>query len=244
MDSSAAPRVRPPPLSLLAIEPVRGLFTLAAATFRAHCERVGDGHPVVVFPGLGAGPWTTRPLRRFLIDAGFDARCWGRGMNMGPERDFDGWIDILEADVRRWHADSGRKVSLVGWSLGGIYARELGKRAPACVRQVLTLGTPFAAILGATRAERLYRLLNRNAAPLTAELEARLRPTPPVPTTSIYSKSDGIVGWRGCIEQAGALSESIEVRSSHMGLGTDPQVLRIVANRLAQPEGDWRPRTT
>jgi hypothetical protein len=241
MTSTDALQIRPPPLSLLAMEPVRALFNFAAAKFSARGERVGDGHPVVVFPGLGAGPFTTSVLRSFLAESGFVVHCWGRGMNIGPEVEFDRWIATLEGDLRRWHADSGRKVSLVGWSLGGIYARELGKRAPECVRQVITLGTPFAAIRGATRAERLYRLLNRNAAPLTAELEARLRPTPPVPTTSIYSKSDGIVCWRGCIEQPTDLSESVEVRCSHMGLGTHPGVLRIVVNRLAQPEGSWRP---
>jgi pimeloyl-ACP methyl ester carboxylesterase len=220
---------------------VRALFDFAAAKFSARAEPVGDGHPVVVFPGLGGAPFTTSHLRRFLTDAGFTAHCWGRGVNTGPEGDFDGWLDALEADVRRWHADSGRKVSLLGWSLGGIYARELAKRAPECVRQVITLGTPFAAMRGATRAEGLYKLLNGNAAPLTDALEARLRAAPPVPTTSIYSKSDGVVCWRGCIEQRTPAAENVEVAASHLGMVTHPDVLRIVVNRLAQPEGRWRP---
>jgi len=230
-----------PPLSLLAMEPVRALFDFAAARFGARAEAVGDGHPVVVFPGLGGAPFTTGHLRRFLTDSGFTAHCWGRGVNTGPEGDFDRWLDALEDDVRRWHADSGRKVSLVGWSLGGIYARELAKRAPDSVRQVITLGTPFAAMRGATHAEGIYKLLNGNPAELTDELQARLRATPPVPTTSVYSKSDGVVCWQGCIEQRTPLAESVEVAASHLGMVTHPDVLRIVVDRLAQAEGRWRP---
>ena len=230
-----------PPLSLLAMEPVRALFDFAAGKFSARAEPVGDGHPVVVFPGLGGAPFTTGHLRRFLSEAGFAAHCWGRGVNTGPEGDFDRWLDPLEADVRRWHADSGRKVSLVGWSLGGIYARELARRAPDAVRQVITLGTPFAAMRGATHAEGLYQLLNGGAAQLSDALAARLRMTPPVPTTSVYSKSDGVVCWRGCIEQRTPLAESVQVDASHLGMVTHPDVLRIVVNRLAQPEGQWRP---
>lgn len=230
-----------PPLSLLAMEPLRALFDFAAAKFSAAAPSVGDGHPVVVFPGLGGAPFTTSHLRRFLADAGFSAHCWGRGVNTGPEGDFDAWLAGLEDDLRQRHAQAGRKVSLVGWSLGGIYARELAKRAPECVRQVITLGTPFASMRGATHAETLYKLLNGDTSRLTPELQARLRACPPVPTTSVYSKSDGVVCWRGCIEQRTPLSESVEVGASHLGMATHPDVLRIVVDRLAQPEGQWRP---
>ncbi|MGZ5848336.1 MAG: esterase/lipase family protein [Ramlibacter sp.] len=233
--------LRAPPLSLLAMEPLRALFDFASAKFAAQPLPVGDGHPVVVVPGLGGAPFTTAHLRRFLGDAGFTAHCWGRGVNTGPDADFDAWLDGLEVDVRRWHAESGRKVSLVGWSLGGIYARELAKRAPDCVRQVITLGTPFASMRGATHAEAFYKLLHGDAAQLTPAMEERLRATPPVPTTSIYSKTDGVVSWRGCIERRSPLAESVEVGASHLGMATHPEVLRIVADRLAQPEGRWRP---
>ena len=223
------------------MEPVRALFDFASSKFSARAQAVGDGHPVVVFPGFGGAPFTTAHLRRSLADAGFAAHCWGRGVNTGPEGDLDRWLDGLEADLRRWRAQSGRKVSLVGWSLGGIYARELARRAPRSVRQVITLGTPFASMRGATHAEALYKLLNGDTARLTPELEARLRTCPPVPTTSVYSKTDGVVCWRGCIEQRTPLSESVEVDASHLGMATHPDVLRIVVNRLAQPEGQWRP---
>jgi hypothetical protein len=232
---------RAPPLTLLAVEPLRAVFDFCAAKFGAAAVPVGDGHPVVVFPGLGGAPFTTSHLRRFLTASGFGSQCWGRGVNTGPEGDFDAWLDGLEADVRRCHADTGRKVSLVGWSLGGVYAREIAKRCPECVRQVITLGTPFASMRGATHAETLYKLLNGDVSQLTPDMERRLRTCPPVPTTSIYSKTDGVVCWRGCIEKKGAQSESVEVTASHLGMVTHPEVLRIIANRLAQPEGRWRP---
>lgn len=232
---------QPPPLSLLATEPVRALFDFCASKFVTRAVPVGDGHPVVVFPGLGGAPFTTSHLRRFLTDCGFTAHCWGRGVNTGPDGDFDAWLGELEADVRSRHAEGGQKVSLVGWSLGGIYARELAKRCPGSVRQVITLGTPFASMRGATHAETVYKLLNRGSDQLTPELEARLRECPPVPTTSVYSKSDGVVCWRGCIEKRSARSESVEVSASHLGMVTHPDVLRVIADRLAQPEGQWRP---
>ncbi|TFZ02252.1 alpha/beta hydrolase [Ramlibacter henchirensis] len=231
-----------PPLALLAMEPLRAMFDFAASRLAfAPAQQIGDGHPVVVFPGLGGAPFTTSHLRSFLSGCGFTAHCWGRGVNTGPEGDFDDWLDGLEADVRRWHAQSGRKVSLVGWSLGGIYARELAKRCPESVRQVITLGTPFASLRGSTHAETLYKFLHGDVAQLTPALDARLRECPPVPTTSVYSKTDGVVCWRGCIERKSALSESVEVEASHLGMATHPEVLRIVADRLAQPEGQWRP---
>ena len=138
---------------------------------------------------------------------------------------------------------SGRKVSLVGWSLGGVYAREIAKLRPAAVRQVITLGTPFASLGKATHAVGIYKLLNGDgqASPLTPALQARLRERPPVPTTSIYSKSDGVVCWRSCIEKTSAKSESIEVQAGHLGMVSRPEVLRIIVDRLALPEGRWRP---
>jgi hypothetical protein len=232
--------VHAPPISLLVMEPLRALFDYCAA--RVGCEPlpVGDGHPVVVYPGLAGGALSTSHLRRFLSESGFTVHDWEGGVNTGPGGIFDEWLGGLEQRVRRLHRAHGCKASLVGWSLGGVYAREIAKRCPECVRQVITLGTPFGALRGGNHAGTVYKLLNRDTSQLTPELEARLRECPPVPTTSIYSKTDGIVSWRGCIEKKSANSESVEVTASHLGMGTHPQVLRIVANRLAQPEGRWR----
>jgi hypothetical protein len=222
------------------MEPLRALLDYCAA--RVGCEPlpVGDGHPVVVYPGLAGGALTTSHLRRFLSDSGFTVHDWEGGVNTGPSGIFDDWLHALEQRVRDLHRAHGRKASLIGWSLGGVYAREIAKRCPECVRQVITLGTPFGSLGEGNRAGTVYKLLNREQSHLTPELEARLRECPPVPTTSIFSKTDGIVSWRGCIERKSESSESVEVSASHLGMGTHPQVLRIVANRLAQPEGRWR----
>jgi predicted alpha/beta hydrolase family esterase len=239
---TASTTFRAPPLTLLATEPLRALFDFCAARLAAQAHPVGDGHPVIVFPGLGGAPFTTSQLRKHLSASGFDARCWGRGVNTGPEGALEQWLAALVEDVQRTRDEAGRTVSLVGWSLGGVYAREIAKLAPDSVRQVVTLGTPFAAMGGgSTHAETIYRLLGGDTSRLTPELQARLRETPPVPTTAVFSKSDGVVSWRGCIEKRTPWSESVEVSASHLGMVTHPDVLRIVANRLSQPEGRWRP---
>jgi alpha-beta hydrolase superfamily lysophospholipase len=234
--------LRAPPLSLLFAEPFRAIFDALASHVAAHPTPVGDGHPVIVYPGLGAGAMNTSQLRIFLGRAGFDVSDWGSGVNIGHEGEFDDWIDPLVANVRSLQErHGGRKVSLIGWSLGGIFAREIARRAPDAVRTVITLATPFASLGDGNHAGTIYKLLNGDAARFTPELEARLRESLPVPTTSVYSKSDGIVCWRGCIQKRSALSESVEVDASHLGMISHPDVLRIVADRLAQPEGRWKP---
>jgi pimeloyl-ACP methyl ester carboxylesterase len=234
--------LRAPPLALLLAEPLRAMLDALGAHLTAHPRPIGDGHPVIVYPGLGAGSINTRAMRTFLRHAGFDANDWGGGVNIGHEGEFDQWLDGLATSVRALQdRHDGRKVSLVGWSLGGIFAREVAKHAPDAVRTVVTLGTPFSALGDSTRAGALYKMLNGDAGQFEPGIEARLRESPPVPTTSIYSKSDGIVNWRGCIERRSASTESVEVDASHLGMATHPAVLRIVANRLAQAEGRWRP---
>ena len=140
-------------------------------------------------------------------------------------------------ELRKRHR---KKVSLVGWSLGGLYARELAKLAPRDVRLVITLGTPFTGHPKATNAWRLYEFVagHKIGAP---EMHEPLRAPPPVPTTSIFSRTDGIVAWPCCIEKEGARVENIEVESSHFGMGLNPAVLYAIADRLAQPVGKWRP---
>jgi triacylglycerol esterase/lipase EstA (alpha/beta hydrolase family) len=237
----AIPAFRAPSLGLLATEPLRAALDYCASRVASMPKARGDGHPVVVYPGLGGGAITTSHLRTFLKDCGWTVHDWEGGVNTGPEGVFDEWLAALDDRVRHLHALHGRKVSLIGWSLGGVYAREIAKRCPESVRQVITLGTPFGALGHANHAGAVFRILNRDRAHLAPDLESRIRECPPVPTTSIYSKSDGIVCWQGCVEKKGPASESVEVHASHLGMVTNPQVLRVVADRLAQPEGKWRP---
>lgn len=229
-----------PSLGLLATEPLRAALDFCSARLRALPRVEGDGHPVVVYPGLGAGAFTTSQLRRHLQDSNFTVYDWALGVNTGPDGAFDDWLQALVQRVRELQREHRRKVSLVGWSLGGIYAREIAKCAPQSVRQVVTLGTPFAAMAGANHAGTLFKLLGGDTSQLTGALLARLRARPPVPTTSIYSESDGVVCWRGCLEKRCRDVENVAVSASHLGMPTHPEVLRVVADRLAQREGKWR----
>lgn len=201
----------------------------------------GDGHPVLVFPGLAASDLSTAPLRRYLRDRGYDARAWDLGRNVGPG---NGVIEACTAKIRELHATSGRKVSLIGWSLGGIYAREAAKLVPNDVRSVITLGTPFSGHPRATNAWRIYELASGERVDARADT-FDLKTAPPVPTTSIYSRTDGIVAWQCSVQAPGqGQTENIEVQASHVGLGVNPAVLYAVADRLALPEGQWVPFDT
>jgi pimeloyl-ACP methyl ester carboxylesterase len=203
----------------------------------------GDGHRVIVYPGLSAGDLSTRPLRAFLDDLGYHTDGWHLGLNLGPR---DGVIAALRAQLHDAHAASGRKVSLIGWSLGGIYARELAKLEPQRVRAVITLGTPFAGHPRTTHAWRLYELLSGESADGHLKY-GPLHDAPPVPTTSLYSRSDGVVAWRSSIQPPCAdnpNTENIEVVASHFGIGLNPFAWYAVADRLALPEGLWRPFET
>src|SRR5258705_12587411 len=199
----------------------------------------GDGHPVLVLPGLVASDTSTRPLRSFLKDRGYAVSGWRQGRNLGLR---DGVQDSMVDLLRELNDTHGRKVSLVGWSLGGIYARQLAKMMPDRVRGVITLGSPFAAGPKATNAWRVYEMASgRRADEEDSRFGGALSGTPPVPTTAIFSRTDGICAWQGCMEKATATSESIEVESSHCGMGHNPAAVYAVADRLAQPEGKWAP---
>jgi pimeloyl-ACP methyl ester carboxylesterase len=201
----------------------------------------GDGHPVIVFPGLLASDSSTKPLRIFLEGRGYNVCGWGCGWNRGL-RDGDGLQEQMLDLIEKQYSRHARKVSLVGWSLGGIYARQLAKILPDKVRCVVTLGSPFAGSPRSTHAWRTYEWASGQSAEQSPpEFAGSLVEPPPVPTTAIFSRSDGICAWQGCVEETRSISESIEVHGSHCGMGFNPFALYAVADRLAQPEHNWRP---
>ena len=231
-----------PAIALLASEPARAFLDLVASHAPQAATARGDGHRVIVYPGLGASAWTTWRLRSSLDAAGFSTADWGFGLNRGPRGSLQKYLERLGAAVESESERDGRKVSLVGWSLGGIFAREIARVVPHAVRQVITLGSPFAAEADATHAGWLYRLLSGAEPPQSRRQLRDLRRPVPVPSSSIYSKSDGIVPWQGCLQKEGTLAENIEMPGvSHLGMGTHRAVLALVAERLAQPEGRWKP---
>jgi pimeloyl-ACP methyl ester carboxylesterase len=226
-----------------AAEPVRALAeagTLGAALPLLSVAPRGERHPVLVLPGLLASDASTVALRSWIRALGHPVVGWALGRNLGPT---EAVVSALPPLVERLATEHGTPVSIVGWSLGGIFARGLARRAPEHVRQVTTLGSPFAATEASAagpgaRAYRRYAHLhgNRRITPPGGGAAAL-----PVPSTSVYSRSDGIVDWRACLQQVGPTSENVAVRGSHLGLGTNAAVLWVVADRLAQPAGGWRP---
>jgi pimeloyl-ACP methyl ester carboxylesterase len=197
----------------------------------------GDGHPVLVFPGLGAADLTTWPLRRFLEGRSYKTHPWRQGFNFGPR---EGVLQACLDQLTAIHKQHGRPVSLIGWSLGGIYAREVAKALPRLTRCVITLGTPFTGSPRATNASRFYEFVSGQSVEDAAVL-AQVRQPPPVPTTSIYSRTDGIVAWRCSVNEAGPLAENIAVHASHVGMGMNPVALYAIADRLAQDPKHWKP---
>ena len=197
----------------------------------------GDGHAVVVFPGLAASDLSTLPLRAFLGERGYKAHGWDLRFNLGPR---SGVLERSLERVRKIRRATGRKVSLVGWSLGGVYAREIAKLAADDVRCVITLASPFTGHPRANNAWRIYELASGHSLDDLDAIE-RVRAAPSVPTTAMFSRSDGIVAWRCCFQEPGRHAESIEVAASHIGMGMNPVAWYAIADRLAQREGGWQP---
>jgi len=201
----------------------------------------GDGHPVLVLPGFTAGDESTVMLRRYLSRLGYDPLPWRLGRNTGS-------FELQEQLVHAFYQLSRkteRRISIIGQSLGGVFARELARQFPDQIRFAITLGSPFSSegpeaangvvarlfqyMSGMTRDEMRNQMLRYPAEP------------PPVPCTAIYSKSDGVVHWSSCLEYPGAQAENIEVVASHSGMAMNPVVYHIISDRLAQPENAWKP---
>lgn len=200
----------------------------------------GDGHPVLVMPGFTAGDRSTQPLRALLDRLGYRTYEWGLGLNMGPTpRIVQGIVELLDRISEAEH----EPVTIIGWSLGGIYARELARRDPAVIKQVITLGSPIQMIptdrsASTPKWEAAHHLHDPSVESGARDVD---RPSLQVPDSSIYTRMDGIVNWKTCLVERGPTSENIEVHGSHCGLGFNPSVAFVVADRLAQPVGTWSP---
>ncbi len=232
--------VKPPSLGYLLLEGRALGELLTTYTVMPWLKRGprGDGHPVLVLPGFLASDTSTGPLRRFLKDCGYSSHGWKLGRNLGPRRGLEDRMLVRLEELRQRY---DRKVSVIGWSLGGVYARLLANRGPDHARSVITLGSPFNAHSKANRSWKLFEWVSGTQIDgVDPETFEHIRQTPPVPTTSIFSVTDGVVAWRSSLDEEGPLAENIQVPGSHLGLGANPLVLHVILDRLAQPEGDWR----
>ena len=219
------------------------LATLWASLLREAPK--GEPHPVMVLPGFGAGDESTVMLRRFLTQLGYKPLPWLQGTNTGHPR-------LLEAAMIRFyrlHQRMDCKISLVGQSLGGVYSREIAKKFPDSVRCVITLGSPYGATESGSTNPFVERLFERMSGVTVEEMRAMMPASReqahlPMPTTSVYSKADGVVGWQTCVEPENETSENVRVWGSHVGMAMNADVLRVVADRLAQNPTDWQPFDT
>ena len=220
---------------MLASEPARaaleGVAAAATAAWLLAAPR-GHGQPVLVLPGLFATDAYTAPLRAYLRTMGFDARPWGAGRNLGH---WEALETIVLPALELLHEETGARVGLVGASMGGLYAREAARRVPHLVRSVVTLAS---AVTDPDHANHVWPAYER----VTGQpAESLASPVPPVPSTSVYSRLDGLSDWRPCLQGASDHTEDVQVLSSHLGLAWHPAVLYLVADRMAQPEDGWQP---
>ena len=175
----------------------------------------GDGHRVLVLPGFSTSDRSTIPMRNALRLLGYRSHGWGLGVNRGPNRAL---LEAMRDRLDALYARADAPVSIIGWSLGGVYARGLARRDPTKVRQVITLGSPFRPI----------------------ESERGWAP-PPVPSTAVFSRRDAVVRWQDASDEPDRRRENVEIDSSHFGLGHNPATMVVLADRLAQDIDFWRP---
>ena len=198
----------------------------------------GDGHPVLVLPGFMASDFSTSPLRSFIDKMGYQSHPWGIGRNYGNQQ----YLDVLTEKLEQIFLTSRRRTSIIGWSLGGVYAREIAKRRPKLTRQIITLGSPFAGLTQPNHARWIYDIITggKGTDDLDEDLLTNLTQPAPVPTTAIFSKEDGVVPWEACCEITESnIHQNIQVRGSHIGLGVNPVVLEIIADRLQYSKENW-----
>ncbi|WP_417322236.1 esterase/lipase family protein [Erythrobacter aureus] len=241
--TTRAIEARPPSRLLTLAEPGRAFGELASFyALRPLLSSLprGDGHGVLVLPGFMASDYSTAPLRSLLSDLGYDAAGWNLGRNVRVD---NARIEAMMGCVEQLHIRTAGKISIVGWSLGGVFARELAKMAPEKVRGVISLGSPISDDRGHTNAARLFEYLNgKEPEPMQGGNFRKLAEAPPVPTTSILTRTDGVVHWRGSVQCGDREDcENIEVLASHCGLGVNPAAVYAIADRLAQAEGAWKP---
>src|SRR6478672_9962129 len=231
-------RLARPPLVLTALEAVRLAVELPTSmVVDAIVPRrdVGSGRPVLVLPGFYATDGLTGRVRSHLRRQGYRAYSWGLERNLGlTDRIVEGLPLRLQEVYERHH----HPVSLVGWSFGGLLARWLAHEHPDAVRQVVTLGSPWRAEGEVTRATAMFEASARKngISGRAREIVTTLREPLPVPTTAIWSRTDGVVSWRACAVEEGPGSDNIEVVSSHVGLVSNPLALAALDDRLAQSD--------
>lgn len=191
----------------------------------------GHGEPVIVLPGFATDDHSTLILRSYLSLLGYRVSGWGLGINRG---DISGVTPRVSELVRRTADQTGQRVRLVGWSLGGVVSREVAREEPDLVERVITLGSPVCGGYKYTAARYWYALTRGNLDEEAAQIDERNRILLRVPVTAILASYDGIVARKACVDPYSRI-EHLEVGTTHIGLGMNAEVFRIIAQRLAIP---------
>ena len=211
----------------------RGLLELPLLLLRfpeLACQPRGQGRPVLILPGYGAGDGSTALLKGYLRLLGYRARGWGLGRNTGTAADLLPRILKRATSLAR---RSEQKVHLIGWSFGGYLARELARERGDLIGQVITLGTP---VIGGPKYTVVAKAFHRrgiDVEAIAAEVELRNQIAFTTPVIALYSRRDAVVAWQACIDATAKNVEHIEVRTTHIGFGFSPAVYKIIAQRLA-----------
>lgn len=228
------PQAQPPSRLATVLEvraPLDWISVLLRAPQLAMAPR-GDGRPVMLLPGYGTDEAAMRPLGKFLEYLGYDVYEWGIGRNRGAVEDYIQRVGELARDI--YEDLNGEPVTLIGWSLGGVVARETARLFEPCIREVITMGTP---IIGGPKytaaASRFAKHANIDLDAFEIEVHERNSIGIRQPVTAIYSKSDGVVGWQACVDVYNEHTRNIRVNSSHFGLGVNGRVWRLIADTLA-----------
>lgn len=223
-------RLRPPNSSLSLLEaraPLECASLLATLPGLMTLPR-GDGRDVVVIPGFGANDASTWPLRAFLNALGYKAQASELGYIDDPEA---AGQELLQ---RLLSSQSGRKYTLIGWSLGGVVARVVANEQPGLVQEIITLGTPVEGGPKYTRVGDVYAQLKGIDLNACEEHVHQVNQQGiQAPITVIYSRSDAVVAWRAAIDRYSPHARHLQVESSHIGLGVNPLVYRLIAKTLA-----------
>jgi len=233
--------IKKPGVFWLATEAARALFEYGSFYPYKYFSRdsdKGDGHPVLTLPGFMSGDMSTKPLRELLQNLEYNTYGWGLGRNFGEESDLERLFDLSD----KIYQEHRKQITIIGWSLGGIYARQIAKARPHLIRQVITLSSPFKGVNGKNHVAWIHKLITSGKIEdvIDPELLADIPKPAPVPTTAIYSKQDGIVPWEFCIEnEENDIHQNIQVYGSHLGLGVNPTVIKIIVDRLKYNQSNW-----
>lgn len=230
-----------PSLLYFFLEIPRGMLRFVTSLpflFSGKATKSGNGQPVFVIPGFLNTDSITYLLRNYLDRSGYKTFGWDLGLNTGSMKN----LKILSENIQKIHREEGQKITLIGFSLGGVYARELAKMHPEMISGLFTLGSPFRGLDAPNNASWLLHVLEfvgvkKKSSKDQSDFFRKVVIPAPVPTVAMYTKTDGVVSWEGCIEDPeDELHENVEMTGSHFGMTMNEEVFKLIGNRIPEQQ--------